>query len=124
VEARWRLVETAWELNISHKLITVAHDQDSGNLFPAPASKGRPAVTSCRKALNGYQKGKCFYCFDDISIVTGSKDLADVDHFFPRILEMEEAAVGLDGVWNLVLACAQCNCKGRSNCVALGGAIV
>jgi hypothetical protein len=67
----------------------------------------RIAVTSCRDALNGYQKGRCFYCFGDISIEAGA-GVADVDHFLPWVLRR---AVGgnIDGVWNLVLSCPTCN---------------
>lgn len=68
----------------------------------------RTAVTSARSALNGYQKGKCFYCFRDITVDPTSDDLADVDHFFPHTLK-RETNMNLDGVWNLVLACKSCN---------------
>ena len=67
VEARWRLVETAWELNVSKNLIAVDYDKDTSNLFVQKANR-RVDVTSSRSALNGYQKGKCFHCFTDISI--------------------------------------------------------
>ncbi len=43
-------------------------------------------MTSCRDALNGYQKGKCFYCSSEISVQAGHEDLCDVDHFFPHTL--------------------------------------
>jgi 5-methylcytosine-specific restriction endonuclease McrA len=67
-------------------------------------------VTSSRDALNGYQKGKCFYCFRDISIVTGSDSLTDVDHFLPHtLLTRADTAENLNGIWNLVLACRECN---------------
>jgi hypothetical protein len=105
VEARWRLVETAWELNISRGLIL--YDPEGELLFTR--SNRRIDVTSCRKALNGYQKGKCFYCFEDISIGEKALNLADVDHFFPRILSTCGIAHPIDGVWNLVLACQNCN---------------
>lgn len=59
--------------------------------------------------MNGYQKGKCFYCFSDISIEKSSDDLADVDHFFPHLLKPHGFADSLDGIWNLVLACQSCN---------------
>jgi SAM-dependent methyltransferase len=36
-------------------------------------------------------------------------DLTDVDHFFPHTLGPHEPRVNLDGVWNLVLACQECN---------------
>ena len=69
----------------------------------------RSSLTSCRDALNGYQKGKCFYCFQEISIVANALDLADIDHFHPRMLMQSSLSVQLDGVWNLVLACRDCN---------------
>ena len=37
-----------------------------------------------------------------------SEDLADVDHFFPHIVN-SELKVNLNGVWNLVLAYKSCN---------------
>ena len=33
----------------------------------------------------------------------------DVDHFFPHTLQRHMLDVNLDGVWNLVLACPNCN---------------
>ena len=66
-------------------------------------------VTSSRYALDGYQKGKCFYCFDDISIEPSDDNLADVDHFFPYILETSlQRDLNIHGVWNLVLSCNSC----------------
>lgn len=108
VEARWRLVETAWELNISRNLIGVDYDADLELLF-VQRPMSRINITSCRNALNGYQKGKCFYCFGDISIISGTGDLTDVDHFFPRVLINDNIAHPIDGIWNLVLACVSCN---------------
>lgn len=107
VEARWRLVETAWQLNLSRRLIAVSYDPSSKVLFVE--SNRRINVTSCRDALNGYQKGKCFYSFADISIEPGSENLADVDHFFPHMLGDYGIAQPIDGVWNLVLASQECN---------------
>lgn len=103
-EARWRLVETAWDLGVSRSLIEF--DRDTQGLG-VRRRDGRVAVTSCRSALNGYQKGRCFYCFTEISIDSGV-DLVDVDHFFPWVLR-SELGRSLDGVWNLVLACPTCN---------------
>lgn len=84
-EARWRLVETAWELNLSRNLVTVSYDGDSQDLY-ADRSMRRVTITSCRGALNGYQKGKCFFCFGPIELRRGSRDIAEVDHFFPHVL--------------------------------------
>jgi len=109
VEARWRLVETAWALNLHRSLITVDHDNETDAIFAIGRSQRRQPITSSRDALNGYQKGKCFYCFDAISVATGSDSLADVDHFFPHLLKVEGLVPAVDGIWNLVLACKVCN---------------
>lgn len=108
VEARWNLVETAWDLGISNRLISIGYDPLNGNLFTRPENR-RIDVTSCRDALNGYQKGKCFHCFDDISIFPEDDALADVDHYFPHTLRTLVAGFSVNGVWNLVLACKSCN---------------
>ena len=116
-EGRWRLVETAWELSLNPSLLLVRYDEFSARLFVRNQLRERIDVTSSRDALNGYQKGKCFYCFRDISIVTGSANLADVDHFLPHTLSTRaEQGENLNGVWNLVLACRECNRgeKGKS----------
>ncbi|WP_207953365.1 HNH endonuclease domain-containing protein [Paenibacillus agricola] len=82
--------------------------EEDSNLFYINNNLRRIDVTSGRDALNGYQKGKCFYCFDDITINPLSEDLADVDHFFPHMIQ-SELNINLNGVWNLVLACKSCN---------------
>jgi len=107
VESRWRLVETAWRLQLARSMV-VSHDADtSALLLPDHANRRKP-VTSSRSALNGYQQGKCFYCSCAISI-TESEQLADVDHFFPHKLKQAGFGSAIDGVWNLVLACQGCN---------------
>lgn len=103
-EARWRLVETAWELDVAHSV--VEHDQASNELTVTRRGR-RVNVTSVRSALNGYQKGRCFYCFASIQTTAGP-NLADVDHFFPWALRHHLPA-NINGVWNLVLACQACN---------------
>lgn len=114
VEARWRLVETAWGLNISSSLIQINHDEDTQILYAIDKQR-RVNVTSCRDALNGYQKGKCFHCFGEISLQLGDRELVHVDHFFPHALKSSGIAHPIDGVWNvngvwnLVLACPNCN---------------
>lgn len=111
IEARWRLVETSWLLSVNRRIIE--HDPLDGKLFTLgnynidSSSKRRINITSCRHAIDGYQKGKCFYCFTPVSIVDNSDNLADVDHFFPRSLN--DYIEGIDGVWNLVLSCHKCN---------------
>jgi hypothetical protein len=113
VEARWRLVETAWELHLPASALTVDYDTETGGLIARSRLDRRKAVAPCRDALNGYQKGKCFYCFADVSVVAGADDLGDVDHVFPHALRSRvpgsPLAARIDGIWNLVLACPTCN---------------
>ncbi len=108
VESRWRLVETAWELNISRNIIAVEHDDEKRLLFTVDKSLRRVGITSSRSALNGYQKGKCFYCFTDLSLNTDVVYGADVDHFFPHTLR-QHGFKWINGIWNLVLSCYDCN---------------
>lgn len=118
-ESRWNLVEKAWELNINKNLITVEFDQETKQLFAHDTKHRRTNITTSRGALNGYQKSRCFYCFKEISISSADELLADVDHFFPHLLKPEVANAGccrpvnVDGVWNLVLSCSECN-RGES----------
>ena len=108
VESRWSLVEKAWELNISNRLIAIDFDQETESLFASIDTKRRQAVTSSRDALNGYQKGSCFYCFDDIYLGDESSKSPHVDHFFPHTLK-DSGFKRIDGIWNLVLSCQDCN---------------
>ena len=94
-------------------------DQQTKQLFTQDAKHRRTNITTSRGALNGYQKSRCFYCFKEISISSDDDLLADVDHFFPHLLKPDVANAGccrpvnVDGVWNLVLSCAECN-RGES----------
>jgi hypothetical protein len=87
----------------------VAYDEETGELIPESRLTRRKGLAPCRDALNGYQKGKCFYCFRDVSVVPGDCDLGEVDHFFPHRLKGFRVADPVDGVWNLVLAYQTCN---------------
>jgi hypothetical protein len=104
IEARWQLVETAWALEISSSLI--AYDATSQSLRPV---ERRRSLISARDALNGYQKGACFYCYCSILTIAGHASLPDVDHLFPHVLQRIGQLHNLDQVWNLVLACRTCN---------------
>jgi len=106
-DARWRLVETAWELGVSPALLAVGHDPATEALFVVDAARRRKSITGARDALSGYQKGHCFYCFDSFSLI--GVEPPDVDHFFPHALKALWRGGILDGVWNLVLACRRCN---------------
>ena len=109
IEARWRLVETAWELNLPQHVIAVAYEAEQELLVVNTQSHARRPITGCREALNGYQKGRCFYCFSAITVNANSEILADVDHFLPHTLKQHGFGLAIDGVWNLVLACQTCN---------------
>jgi hypothetical protein len=106
VEARWNLVETAWNLNINPNLLEVKYDEDKSLFFIESDVMRRIDVTSVRDSLNGYQKGKCFYSFQDISINKNDVNTCAVDHFLPHVNKQEHAMLGanINGVWNLVLA--------------------
>lgn len=108
VQARWRLVETAWKLGMSKNLLVrIEHDSTTENLFYEDTSRMRRSITGAREALNGYQKGHCFFCFSNISIL--GAEPPDVDHFFPHRLKALGLGGIIDGVWNLVLSCRACN---------------
>jgi hypothetical protein len=98
VESRWRLVETAWELGIGRDLVCIEHHKESESLFSVDRAMRRKAVTSSRSALNGYQKGKCFYCFANI-MQSENGDDTDVDHFFPHALKQAGFGSVVDGIW-------------------------
>jgi 5-methylcytosine-specific restriction endonuclease McrA len=109
VEARWRLVETAWELAVSRSLMSINFDGDTESWFTIDRAAKRKSVTGSREAHNGYQKGKCFYCITDINVNSESDLYPDVDHFFPHSLKQSGFGPTIDGVWNLVLSCQKCN---------------
>ena len=105
VEARWRLVETAWALGINDSLIE--YESSTGLLVPSGVR--RTNLASARDTLNGYQKGRCFYCYRSIGTTNESSVKADVDHLFPFTLMAKGLTGDLDQIWNLVLACIDCN---------------
>lgn len=105
-DARWRLVEHAWASGVSRNLLDIAYDAGSSELYRLHQTR-RVTITSCRSSLNGYQKGRCFYCYRPIGVNIGDIDLCDVDHFIPW--SCRQYIENIDGIWNLVLACQQCN---------------
>jgi hypothetical protein len=106
VEARWNLVETAWNLQINPKMLEVKFDEEKSLFFIESDLMRRIDVSSVRDSLNGYQKGKCFYSFQDISINKNDVNTCAVDHFLPHANKLAHAHIGanINGVWNLVLA--------------------
>ncbi|MCR8666205.1 HNH endonuclease [Aestuariibaculum sp. M13] len=114
-EARWNLVETAWNLNINPNLLEVKYDETASLFFLESDFMRRKDITSVRDSLNGYQKGKCFYSFQDISVKKGSANICEVDHFLPHTNKINHSNAGanINGVWNLVLADASINNEKR-----------
>lgn len=104
-EARWRLVESAWQLDLPRIGIAVQADAAQDLLFvEQPRRIRRVNLTRVRGALNGYQRGRCFYCHVEVPLAT-----AEIDHFFPWVLKERGEMPDADRVWNLVLACSECN---------------
>lgn len=121
IEGRWNLVENAWTER--NPKLEVIFDKELEQLFFLKSitperylhSHERVNLTSVRKPLNGYQKGKCFYCYRGISIESGQPNICDIDHFIPLSIQyLSKVDMGLNGVWNLVLACQECN-RGEQN---------
>lgn len=94
-------METAWQLNVPRHLLTVEFEPIISSLV---VPRHRTNITKARAALNGYQKGHCFYCYAPIDIISGSTDTCHVDHVFPWSL----GRVG-GGAPVVVLSCARCN---------------
>jgi hypothetical protein len=90
-EARWRVVEAAWALDLPRAGFAVRADAAAGLLF---VERVRCVdLTGVRAALNGYQRGRCFYCRAETPLAA-----ADVDHFFPWVLKERGAMPDADGV--------------------------
>ena len=111
VEARWNLVETAWNLQINPNLLEVKYDESKSLFFIESNLMRRINITSVRDSLNGYQKGKCFYSYQDISINKNDINICEVDHFLPHVNKVAHSQTGanINGVWNLVLADSSIN---------------
>lgn len=107
LEARWSVVETCFDATIGRDLIrTGVVVSPDGQQLLAPVR--RVAVASARAALIGFQHGRCFCC--QAAADDGSLSL-HVDHVYPFSLMRTGSWSGpdLNGVWNLVVACAACN---------------
>jgi len=111
-ESRWNMVEFAWANNTPIRLVTLDFDERLESFFGLDKQSRRRGVTNARHALNGYQRGKCFYCNNQIFLgeLGPLSQRGEVDHFFPHVLQRNGGIdVDLDQAWNLVLACNRCN---------------
>ncbi|WP_291432027.1 HNH endonuclease [Deinococcus sp.] len=108
VEARWTLVEHAWSQRTGALIRSPTYDDATGELVLVPwRHQTRVPLTPLRPALSGYQKGHCFYCYAPIDTTSGAA--CHVDHVFPWVLGYRLQNTDLNAVWNLVLACTDCN---------------
>lgn len=109
LNARWRLVETSWELSLPSSMLRVAYNLDTKNLDVLRNKFRRKNVTPARNSLSGYQKGKCFYCHKNLDLYAEPIQ-CHVDHLIPHTLQsLTNRNLNLNGIWNLVLACPECN---------------
>lgn len=108
IEARWRLVETAWSLDVPVHTLEV-HATTEGELVVEESEVRRRSIAPVRHALSGYQDGHCFY--SALPIEHDGENVCHVDHLIPHKFQIEMTKLGLnlDGVWNLVLAEAGVN---------------
>jgi 5-methylcytosine-specific restriction endonuclease McrA len=106
IEARWNLVETAWNLSLPISSVRIEAEGENEGLVITDGIDYRKPVTSTRNALSGYQRGKCFYSQRAIDLRSGD---TDVDHFFPISKQEYHLPSNLNGVWNLVLAHSSLN---------------
>lgn len=109
VNSRWKLWETAISLKLNPNLVEINSDLQNEILYIYNEKNRRIDVTSSRDGLNGYQKGKCFYCLRNIQIEQGYENSCEVDHFFPHRLKDSKEFLNINQVWNLVLSCKECN---------------
>ena len=121
VEARWRVVEEAWRLNLSPALL---YDSGDGLLYREDLDR-RVNLRSAVATLVPYQKGSCFYCNKYLDLTEKdhhSHNFPDVDHFIPHAYrnELQSTHVNVNGIWNLVIACRDCNrgAKGKFGQIA------
>lgn len=119
IEGRWNLVESAW---CEENEIVIQYDIDTEKFFYLKLvsnnsfmhSHLRTDLTSVRKPLNGYQKGKYFYC--SISIESKQENTCNVDHVIPMSIQYGSTYdLQLNEAWNLVLACQSCNGRESDN---------
>ena len=109
-QSRWRIVEEAWRAGLSPNLLD--YDSQTGE-FTSVNIGHRVNLRSAIDVLMPYQHGQCFYCKKRLNRFTDSMadDFPDVDHVLPLslLVKTEMGKVNPNGVWNLVLACMDCN---------------
>ena len=95
IQARWSLLEGAFEIGQSAEKLELANN--IRETFLKDGTSKRASLTDNVPFLAGYQGNSCFYCGEAIL------DTPHVDHVLPRQVIMD------DNIWNLVLAHSHCN---------------
>lgn len=107
LQARWSIVETAFAGQLGQSLLgqVVVLSDDGTELL---SHTRRAPVAGARSSLSGFQHGRCFYCQEPLDQLEA---VPHVDHVFPFVLMRSGSWRGpsLNGLWNLVVACAPCN---------------
>ena len=108
-QSRWNVVEEAWKNKLSPNLLEYV----DGEFISISSNNERVNLRSAVNILMPYQKGKCFYCNKKMNTESQKEvdDFPDVDHFLPHsyITRIELMGANPNGVWNLVVACKECN---------------
>lgn len=109
-QGRWRVVEEAWRVKLSPNLLEY---NDVDGQFYSRRKDERVCLRSAVSILLPYQHGKCFYCYRQINTRAqkDQSDFPDVDHFLPLsfLVNFNIQPVNPNGIWNLVVACKECN---------------
>jgi 5-methylcytosine-specific restriction endonuclease McrA len=119
-KSRWLIVATAWLNNVSPNIISY-NRENNDLIIENKNSDKRINIRSAVAPLMSYQHGKCFYCNKPLDPSGHAHDhnFPDVDHFYPHThlitankknsISLLDPRINKDGIWNLVLACQECN---------------
>jgi len=114
-QSRWLLVEEAWKNKLSPNLL----EYDNGEFVSINKFNERVNLRSAVNVLLPYQHGNCFYCNKKINVCSNKEehDFPDVDHLLPFkfLSAFDIHPLSPNGIWNLVIACQECNrgCNGK-----------
>ena len=118
--ARWNVVEASFSPDIGGTLrvqgVVASGDREFLELRREVSGSNifrRPQISKLRPALTGFQEGLCFHCKQMLS---GMVKTPHVDHVIARAYVSRKfltsdfwRGVDIDGVWNLVVSCSDCN---------------
>lgn len=118
--ARWNIVEASFSSDIGGTLrvqgVVASEDREFLELRREVSGSNifrRPQVAQLRPSLTGFQAGRCFHCNQDLSSMVKTPH---VDHVIARAFVARKFlasdfwhGVDIDGVWNLVVSCSDCN---------------